>query len=116
MMDNYPPGAANDPRAPYNERLREEREVIVTESLECTVCIDVGDDEYHYLSNDDLKAYFSEQCRSAIEIIRCCEKIVKQLREDLKKEHKSRFYAGIDLGTLEMDCEYWEQVDFKIEG
>ena len=29
MLDNYPPGAANDPRAPYNEPVYPERTMIV---------------------------------------------------------------------------------------
>ena len=32
-MNNYPPGAANDPRAPYNERPLEEIDVTVKTSL-----------------------------------------------------------------------------------
>ena len=32
-MDNYPPGAANDPRAPYNEEPMPEVEVEVTVRL-----------------------------------------------------------------------------------
>jgi len=34
-MDNYPPGAANDPRAPYNQ----------PESIECSVCEGTGEAE-----------------------------------------------------------------------
>ena len=33
MNSNYPPGAANDPRAPYNERPLEEIDVTVKTSL-----------------------------------------------------------------------------------
>ena len=33
MTDNYPPGAANDPRAPYNERPGMETEVTVRTTL-----------------------------------------------------------------------------------
>lgn len=48
MCDNYPPGAAYDPNAPYNQCEPEEREIEVTVSitLSKTVTISVTDYEY----------------------------------------------------------------------
>lgn len=40
-MDNYPPGAANDPTAPYNESLAEPYEITVSMTLSKTFTIDV---------------------------------------------------------------------------
>ena len=39
MMDNYPPGAANDPNAPYNETLAQEVDVTVRTKLTKDTCI-----------------------------------------------------------------------------
>ena len=33
MMDNYPPGAANDPDAPYNAPLDEDEEVALLQAI-----------------------------------------------------------------------------------
>lgn len=40
-MDNYPPGAANDPDAPYNQPLAEPYEVTVSMTLSKTFTVDV---------------------------------------------------------------------------
>ena len=33
MMDNYPPGAANDPEAPYNQPLDEDEELALLQAI-----------------------------------------------------------------------------------
>ena len=33
MSDNYPPGAANDPRAPYNQPLDEDEEIALLQAI-----------------------------------------------------------------------------------
>ncbi len=90
-MDNYPIGAARDPRAPWNEP--EEREVSVTAravlvkdtsvwSSEGHTCV-----EYEYdadtgrcepvaswESDEEEEDLFRQQHRSPIEIIMCCER------------------------------------------
>ena len=40
-MNNYPPGAANDPDAPYNQPLAEPYEVTVSMTLSKTFTVDV---------------------------------------------------------------------------
>ena len=40
-MDNYPPGAANDPTAPYNEPLAEPYKVLVSITLSKEFTVDV---------------------------------------------------------------------------
>lgn len=33
MKDNYPPGAANDPEAPYNQPLDEDEEIALLQAI-----------------------------------------------------------------------------------
>ena len=33
MMDNYPPGAAHDPDAPYNQALDEDEEIALLQAI-----------------------------------------------------------------------------------
>ena len=126
MMDNYPPGAANDPRAPYNEPTGDEKEVTVTLKMVKTAVILVERAythiEYEYDPveglavptayeeyGNDLEAYFNDQYRTPVQIIQCCQKIVKEL---LKQGN--RFFAGISLYSLDEDCEYWEEDEMEV--
>ncbi len=86
MNDNYPPGAANDPRAPYNERPGMETEVTVKTSLIKETVIETSEGHYvqeteiepdgsrstigFYETDEDLKETFLNAHRSAIQIIR----------------------------------------------
>ena len=124
-MNNYPPGAANDPRAPYNERPLEEvdvtvktiliKETVVETSEGHMVCeteIEPDGTRSHvsfFEPDVDLKETFHNAHRSAIQIIRDCEKIAKALLADGK-----RFYATIYIPTLIDDCEDWEEEDFRV--
>ena len=124
-MNNYPPGAANDPRAPYNERPMEEIEVTVKTSLIKETVIETSEghmvceseiepdgtrSHVSFFEPDvDLKETFLYVHRSAIQIIRDCEKICKEL-----VKNGIRFYAGIYLPTLIDDCEDWEEVEITV--
>ena len=125
MSDNYPPGAANDPRAPYNERPGLETEVTVKTTLVKETMIETSEGHMvceseiepdgsrstvsFYETDEDLKEIFLNAHRSAIQIIRDCEKIAKALLADGK-----RFYATIYIPTLIDDSEDWEEEDFKV--
>ena len=125
MSDNYPPGAANDPRAPYNERPGMETEVTVKTSLIKETVIETSEGHYvreseiepdgtrstvgFYETDEDLKETFLNAHHSAIQIIRDCEKIAKALISD-----GNRFYAKIYLPTLVDDCDDWEQEKLDI--
>ena len=120
MNDNYPPGAANDPRAPYNERPGMETEVTVKTTLVKETMIETSEGHWvqeseiepdgsrstvgFYETDEDLKETFLNEHRSAIQIIRDCEKIAKALISD-----GNRFYAKIYLPTLVDDCQDWEE-------
>ena len=125
MNSNYPPGAANDPRAPYNERPMEEVEVTVKTSLIKETVVEASGGHWvreteiepdgtrstvsFYETDEDLKETFLNAHRSAIQIIRDSEKIAKALLLNGK-----RFFAGIYLPTLIDDCDDWEEENFEI--
>ena len=125
MNSHYPPGAANDPRAPYNERPMEEVEVTVKTSLIKETVVEASGGHWvreteiepdgtrstvsFYETDEDLKETFLNAHRSAIQIIRDCEKIAKALLLNGK-----RFFAGIYLPTLIDDCDDWEEENFEI--
>ena len=125
MNDNYPPGAANDPRAPYNERPGMETEVTVKTSLIKETVIETSEGHYvqeteiepdgtrstvgFYETDEDLKETFLNAHRSAIQIIRDCEKIAKALISDGKC-----FFANIYIPTLIDDCQDWEEEEIIV--
>ena len=120
MNDNYPPGAVNDPRAPYNERPGMETEVTVKTTLIKETVIETSEGHYvheteiepdgtrsnvgFYETDEDLKETFLNAHRSAIQIIRDCEKICKEL-----VKNGMRFYTNIYIPTLIDDCDDWEE-------
>ena len=126
MSNNYPPGAANDPCAPYNERPLEEVEVTVKTSLIKETVIETSEghmvceseiepdgttSHVSFFEPDvDLKETFLNAHRSAIQIIRDCEKISKALLAN-----GNHFFAGIYLPTLIDDCEDWEEELFEVD-
>ncbi len=62
-----------------------------------------------YETDEDLKETFLNAHRSAIQIIRDCEKICKELAKN-----GIRFYAGIFLPTLIDDSQNWEEEEISI--
>ena len=126
-MDNYPLGAARDPRAPYNEPEWPEIEVTATAMLvketvvlgsgshTCTECEIEPDGSRSYVSftesDDDIRELFRDQEKSPQEIFRDCEKIVRQLM----KVQKVRYYAKVNLAALLDALDGWEETELKIE-
>ena len=124
-MNNYPTGAANDPRAPYNERPLEEIDVTVKTRLIKETVIETSEGHMvceteiepdgskstvsFYETDEDLKETFLNAHRSAIQIIRDCEKTAKTLLAD-----GNRFFASIYIPTLIDDCEGWEEEEIII--
>ena len=125
MSDNYPPGAANDPRAPYNERPMLEVDVAKSVLIKETV-IETSEGHYvreteiepdgtrstvgFYETDEDLTEAFLNAHRSAIQIIRDCQKICQEL-----VRVGNRFFAGIYLPTLVDDCDDWEEETFEVD-
>jgi len=125
-MDNYPMGAANDPRAPWNEPDWPEIEVTAKATLiketvvlgsgthSCTECEIEPDGTRSYVSftetDDDVQELFRDQEKSPIELITALEKIVTQLM----KSKKLRFYARYNLKELLDACAGWEEMEFEV--
>jgi hypothetical protein len=126
MNSNYPPGAANDPRAPYNERPLKEVDVTVKTSLiketvvetpeghmvcETEIEPDGTRSTVSFFEPDvDLKEAFLDAHRPAIQIIRDCEKICTQLIKV-----GNRYFADIYLPALADDCQDWEEDEFEVD-
>ena len=126
MKDNYPPGAANDPQAPYNERPTEETEVTVRTSLIKETVVETSEGHWvheteiepdgtrstvsFFEPDVDLKEAFLDAHRPAIQIIRDCEKICTQLIKV-----GNRYFADIYLPALADDCQDWEEDEFEVD-
>ena len=125
MKDNYPPGAANDPRAPYNERPMLEvdvtaksvliKETVVETSEHHTVVereIEL-DGSYSTIAYEepeiDLRDAFESEQRRPIEIIRDCQKICQEL-----VKVGNIWFAKKYIPKLIDDCEDWEEETFDI--
>ena len=87
-MDNYPPGAAHDPCAPYNEYDGEEIEVTVRQTL-----VRYGE---------------TSGCRPD-RVIADGRRVVRLLKRHLLKQHQSPRYAKVWLDTLADDCTDWQE-------
>ena len=125
MSDNYPPGAANDPRAPYNEKPLLEVDVTakstliketVVETSECHTVVEreiEADGSYSTIAYEepeiDLRDAFESEQRRPIQIIRDCQKICQEL-----VRVGNRFFAGIYLPTLVDDCDDWEEEEILV--
>ena len=124
-MNNYPPGATNDPRAPYNERPMLEvdvtakstliKETVVETSERHTVVereIEV-DGSYSTIAYEepeiDLLDEFLGSHRRPIEIISDCRKICQEL-----VRCGNVWFAKKYIPKLIDDCEDWEEEDFEI--
>lgn len=135
-MDNYPVGAAGDPRAPWNEVNEPEIDVTARAVLkkettmfggESHTCVEYEIDPdtgrrvpIMYRENDESEEdLFRQQYRSPGEIIMCCEWICRQLlkegRDFLKYELIPGHTRVINLRDLVMDCEGWEEEDFDVD-
>ena len=82
-MDNYPPGAANDKLAPYNQPLDDQVEVLVRETLERECVLEIPVHKYqlrHY--DEDLPEYYENQeftLHQQLFIVRCMlEALIKE--------------------------------------
>ena len=103
MSDNYPPGAAHDPRAPYNEPIPTETEVRVTTTMVKEYCL-------KNVQDDDLEECFNDQEYKLHITLERCRKVCQQL---LKDGHW--FYAHIHIHNLMEECDDWEMEEFNIE-
>lgn len=88
MLSNYPPGAAHDPNAPYNQYDGEEIEVTVRQTLV----------RYGETSGCKPDKVIAEGLR-----------VVRMLKRHLLRQRQSPSYAKVWLNTLIDDCMDWQE-------
>lgn len=124
MYDNYPPGAAHDPNAPYNEPLIPERdfdvEVTITMSKVVTITTDnyvpEYDDEYgHTYANTENTEWDKEFENSGhFTIADLIEELKGYVVEDMKTCAPNTRKVS-HLKRLLLACEDWETIDESYE-
>ncbi len=127
-MSNYPPGAADDRDAPYNQELPQQVEVSVSEILKKETTIDacsghwVKEFEYEadegrsiatsFYETGNIEEDFHSQCRTASQCLAdCCEVLRELIKHGFTFSAKGNLY----LRQLLSDCEDWEQEKLEIE-
>ena len=108
MSSNYPPGAANDPCAPYNQQ-DVEMEVLITQKLEKTTSILTSNPNGQW-SKEALTEAYQNQNRTALEVINACMVVIQELRN---RGHT--WFARTWLPTLLEDCQGWEEVETEVQ-
>ena len=87
MSSNYPPGAKDDPNAPYNEEPMPE----VNVKLKAVMYRCVEKESYN-------------PSRTLVETLKDCCTLLKQLKKDVLYR-----FAGIDIGFLLDECYDWKE-------
>ena len=97
-MDNYPPGAAHDPNAPYNEVEVPEREFDVTISMSLSRTVQCYTNKYiPEIDEENGHLYVDTSDTSWSEVYGDNHKTIMELLEELKK------YIQKDLDNLDND-------------
>lgn len=97
-MDNYPPGAANDPNAPYNEVEVPEREFDVTISMSLSRTVQCYTNKYiPEIDEENGHLYVDTSDTPWSEVYGDNHKTIPELLEELKK------YIQKDLDNLADD-------------
>lgn len=124
MYDNYPPGAAHDPNAPYNEPLIPERdfdvEVTITMSKVVTITTDnyvpeCDDEDGHTYANTENTEWDKEFENSGhFTIADLLEELKGYVVEDMKTCAPNTG-KGAHLQRLLLACEDWETIEESYE-
>ena len=124
MYDNYPPGAAHDPNAPYNEPLIPEREfdveVTITMSKVVTITTDnyvpeYDDEDGHTYANTENTEWDKEFENSGhFTIADLIEELKGYVVEDMKNCAPNTRKVS-HLKRLLLACEDWETIDESYE-
>lgn len=124
MYDNYPPGAAHDPNAPYNEPLIPERdfdvEVTITMSKVVTIttdnyvpeCDDEDGSMYANTENTEWDKEFENSGHFTIADL--IEELKGYVVEDMKTCAPNTG-KGAHLQRLLLACEDWETIEESYE-
>lgn len=124
MYDNYPPGAAHDPNAPYNEPLIPERdfdvEVTITMSKVVTITTDnyvpeYDDEDGHTYANTENTEWDKEFENSGhFTIADLIEELKGYVVEDMKTCAPNTRKVS-HLKRLLLACEDWETIEERYE-
>lgn len=124
MYDNYPPGAAHDPSAPYNEPVIPERdfdvEVTITMSKVVTITTDnyvpeYDDEDGHTYANTENTEWDKEFENSGhFTIADLIEELKGYVVEDMKTCEPNTG-KGAHLKRLLLACEDWETIEESYE-
>ena len=124
MYDNYPPGAAHDPNAPYNEPIIPERdfdvEVTITMSKVVTITTDnyvpeYDDEDGHTYANTENTEWDKEFENSGhFTIADLLEELKGYVVEDMKTCAPNTG-KGAHLQRLLLACEDWETIEESYE-
>lgn len=125
MNDNYPPGAANDPNAPYNEIELPKREFNVTVSQTLSRSTKVSTDQYipvydydedmgtietYDTSNTNWKEVYENEDFKVQELISILKSYVENdIKNTLPKSVKGRY-----LARLLKACDGWVEDDYEV--
>ena len=124
MYDNYPPGAAHDQNAPYNEPLIPEREfdveVTITMSKVVTITTDnyvpeYDDEDGHTYANTENTEWDKEFENSGHFTIADLIKELKGYVEEDMKTCAPNTRKVSHLKRLLLACEDWETIDESYE-
>lgn len=124
MYDNYPPGAAHDPSAPYNQPVIPERdfdvEVTITMSKVVTITTDnyvpeYDDEDGHTYANTENTEWDKEFENSGhFTIADLIEELKGYVVEDMKTCAPNTGKCA-HLKSLLLACEDWETIDESYE-
>lgn len=107
-MDNYPPGAANDPRAPYNQYENPEVEVEVTVSITLSKTVKVLVTDYDLIDDvDEDGAVFERDFSNTNFLAAVEEQVILPQDASLYVDVGSNLKAANDLSGWhvdEMEC------------
>ena len=109
MASNYPPGAEHDPLAPYNQE-DVELSVLYQQKLEKTTSVLTSNPDGQW-SDATLLELYEDQNRTALEVLRACEKVIEKLISD-----GHTWYARTWLPKLLDDLKGWDEVEEEIHG
>lgn len=111
FMGNYPPGAAHDPRAPYNQVDPPERCFNVSASYTLNRSVDVTTSEYDDDEMLQIKEDYESEYDTPKELIRFAEQCAKFFlsRKDYSLESKWRLKKILD------SCSGWDEADWSFE-
>lgn len=103
-MNNYPPGAANDPNAPYNQRENPEVEIEVTVSITLSKTVKVFVTDYELIEDEDEDGKYVERDFSDTNLLAAVEEqVILPQNASLYVDVGSNLKAANDLSGWHVD-------------